>query len=103
MSGANDSTAVSGANDSTAVSGANDSTVTEGQHAPEPHIQVVKGRPTELEIGAVIAVLAAASGTPGEPREQEENLWGHPVDRLRYSFFSWQKVTLQGRTHLRHR
>ena len=110
MSGANDSTAVSGANDSTAVSGANDSTavsgdetVAEEQHAHEPHIQVVKGHPTELEIGAVIAVLAAASGTPAEPREQEENLWGHPVDRLRYSFFSWQKVTLQGRTHLRHR
>ena len=32
----------------------------------------------------MIAVLAAASGTPAEPREQEENLWGHPVDRLRY-------------------
>ncbi len=106
MSGANDSTAVSGANDSTAVSGDEtvaDEPVAEEQHAHEPHIQIVKGRPTELEVGAVIAVLAAASGTPAEPREQEENLWGHPVDRLRYSFFSWQKVTLQGRTHLRHR
>ena len=115
MSGANDLTDVSGANDLTDVSGANDSTAVSGdetvadetvadeQHAHEPHIQVVKGRPTELELGAVIAVLAAASGTPAEPREQEENLWGHPVDRLRYSFFSWQKVTLQGRTHLRHR
>ena len=51
----------------------------------------------------MIAVLAAASGTPEEPREQEENLWGHPVDRLRYSVFSWQKVTLQERTHLRRR
>jgi hypothetical protein len=91
---------VSGANDSTTVS---DETVADDHRAHEPHIQVVKGRPTEDEIGAVIAVLAAASGTPSEPREQEVNLWGHPVDRLRYSYFSWQKVTLQERTHMRHR
>jgi len=117
VSGANDSTDVSGANDSTAVSGANDSTdvsadvstddtVTDEQATPqshEAHIQVVKGQPTEDELVAVIAVLAAASGTPAEPREQEENLWGHPVDRLRYSVFSWQRVTLQLRTHMRHR
>ena len=103
MSGANDSTDVSGANDSTDVSGANvrrehDEHVTDEQATPqshEAHIQVVKGQPTEDELAAVIAVLAAASGTPAEPREQEENLWGHPVDRLRYSVFSWQRVTLQ--------
>ncbi len=99
MSGAN-STPVSGANDSTAVSG---ETTADDHQAHEPHIQVVKGRPTEDELGAVIAVLAAASGSPAEPREQEVNLWGHPVDRLRYSYFSWQKVTLQERTHMRHR
>jgi hypothetical protein len=111
VSGANDSTPVSGANDSTPVSGANDSTPVSGdetvadeqQHTHEPHLQVVKGHPTDEEISAVIAVLAAASGTPAEPREQEENLWGHPVDRLRYSFFSWQKVALQQRVHMRHR
>jgi hypothetical protein len=86
------------------VSGANEAeAVAEQPQAHDPHIQVVKGRPTEAEIGAVIAVLAAAAGTPSEPREQEENLWGHPVDRLRYSYFSWQRVTLQERTHLRHR
>jgi len=78
-------------------------TVAEDPQAHQPHIQVVRGNPTTEEIGAVIAVLAAASGTPAEPREQEENLWGHPVDRLRYSFFSWQKVALQQRTHMRHR
>jgi hypothetical protein len=80
-----------------------DEAVTEEHHDHEAPIQVVKGKPTDAEIAAVIAVLAAASGTPAEPREQEENLWGHPVDRLRYSFFSWQKVTLQQRTHMRHR
>jgi len=49
----------------------------------------------------VVAVVAAAAGTPSEPREQEENLWGHPVDRLRYTTFSWQRVTLLERTHMR--
>lgn len=96
---------MSGANDSTTVSGdeSAEQTVTEDHQAHRPPIQIVKGNPTAEELGAVIAVLAAASGTPAEPREQEENLWGHPVDRLRYSFFSWQKVTLQQRTHMRHR
>ena len=67
----------------------------------EPHINVVKGKPTEEELAAVIAVLASASGAPVEPREAEQNLWGHPVDRLRYTTFSWQRVTLLERTHMR--
>ena len=67
----------------------------------EPHINVVKGNPTEQELAAVIAVLASASGAPVEPREAEQNLWGHPVDRLRYATFSWQRVTLLERTHMR--
>ena len=71
------------------------------QKAHEPHIQVVKGEPTEEELAAVIAVLASASGPPAEPREAEQNLWGHPVDRLRYNIFSWQRVTLLERTHMR--
>lgn len=71
------------------------------QHGHEPHIQIVKGEPTEDELAAVIAVLAGASGSPPEPREQEQNLWGHPVDRLRYPVFSWQRVTLLERTHMR--
>jgi hypothetical protein len=99
---------VSGANNSAGVSGANDSVANADEtaadpHAHEAHIQVVKGNPTEEELAAVIAVLAAASSVPSEPREQEENLWGHPVDRLRYSVFSWQRVTLLERTHMRHR
>ncbi|HEX2286609.1 MAG TPA: acyl-CoA carboxylase subunit epsilon, partial [Mycobacterium sp.] len=62
-----------------------------------------KGEPTEEELAAVIAVLAGASTTPPPPREQEVNLWGHPVDRLRYTTFSWQRVTLLERTHMRRR
>ena len=49
----------------------------------------------------MIAVLASASGAPPEPRDAEQNLWGHPVDRLRYTTFSWQRVTLLERTHMR--
>ena len=70
-------------------------------HAHDPHIKVLKGQPTEEELAAVIAVLASASGAPAEPREAELNLWGHPVDRLRYTTFSWQRVTLLERTHMR--
>ena len=99
---------MSGANDSATVStnASIDENVADEQVTPQPHeanIQFVKGRPTEVELAAVIAVLAAASSAPSEPREQEENLWGHPVDRLRYTTFSWQRVTLQQRTHMRHR
>jgi hypothetical protein len=78
-------------------------TVSDESQAHQPHIEVVSGKPTPDELAAVIAVLAAASGTPEEPREQEENLWGHPVDRLRYSVFSWQRTSLQERTHMRRR
>ena len=70
-------------------------------HAHDPHIKVLKGDPTPEELAAVIAVLASGSGAPAEPREAEENLWGHPVDRLRYTTFSWQRVTLLERTHMR--
>ncbi|WP_234806248.1 acyl-CoA carboxylase subunit epsilon [Mycolicibacterium celeriflavum] len=80
------------------MSGAN-----EALNDHEAHIQVVRGEPTDEEMAALMAVLAAASSVPAEPREQEENLWGHPVDRLRYTPFSWQRVTLVERTHMRRR
>ncbi|ULE33637.1 acyl-CoA carboxylase epsilon subunit [Mycobacterium sp. IDR2000157661] len=95
---------MSGANDPATVSGANDpATVSEQPTDHEAHIQVVRGQPTTEEMAALMAVLAAASSVPAEPREQEENLWGHPVDRLRYASFSWQRVTLVERTHMRRR
>ncbi len=73
--------------------------MSEEQH--EPHINIVKGEPTAEELAALMAVLAGASGGRPEPREAEQNLWGHPVDRLRYTTFSWQRVTLLERTHMR--
>ncbi len=111
MSGANDSTTVSGANDSATVSGANDSTTVSGEVQAdvtdeakadhEAHIKVLRGEPTPEEMAALMAVLASAGGGPAEPVKKERNMWGHPVDKLRYSVFSWQRVTLLERTHMR--
>ena len=67
----------------------------------EPHIKVLKGSPSDAELAALIGVLSAAAGGPAEPVITEKNLWGHPVDRLRYQSHSWQRVTLLERTHLR--
>ncbi|MDZ7887217.1 MAG: acyl-CoA carboxylase subunit epsilon [Mycobacterium sp.] len=67
----------------------------------EPHIKVLKGSPSDAELAALIGVLSAAGGGPAEPVTVEKNLWGHPVDRLRYQSHSWQRVTLLERTHLR--
>jgi Acyl-CoA carboxylase epsilon subunit len=64
-------------------------------------IRIVKGEPTEEELAALVAVLSAASGGRIEPGPQELNLWGHPVDKLRFESFSWQRVTLLERTHMR--
>ena len=76
-----------------------DAPVTE-QQAHEPRIQVLKGNPTDEELAALIAVLGSAAGG-GEPGLPERNRWGLPVDKLRYPVFSWQKITLQERIHMR--
>jgi hypothetical protein len=67
----------------------------------EPHIRVEHGNPTDEELAALVAVLGGAGGGPSEPGPQERDLWGHPVDKLRYAIFSWQRVTLLERTHMR--
>ena len=69
--------------------------------APESEIRILKGNPTDAEIAALISVLAGAGGGSPDPGPIERNLWGHPVDKLRYPFTSWQRVTLMERTHLR--
>ena len=66
-----------------------------------PEFRIVKGQPTDEELAAVVTVLAAAAGATPAPGPQELNLWGHPVDKLRYPFSSWQMVTLKDRTHIR--
>ena len=77
---------------------------TETPDAPgphEPHIQVLKGKPTDEEVAALIAVLGSAAGGGAEVGQPEITRWGLPVDRLRYSVFSWQKLTLVQRSHMR--
>jgi Acyl-CoA carboxylase epsilon subunit len=67
----------------------------------EPHIRVEHGNPSDEEVAALVAVLGSAGGPHSQPGPQERNLWGHPVDKLRYAIFSWQRVTLLERTHMR--
>jgi Acyl-CoA carboxylase epsilon subunit len=66
-----------------------------------PHFRIERGQPTDDEVAALVAVLAGAGGGHPEPEPKERNLWGHPVDKLRYAIFSWQRVTLLERTHMR--
>jgi hypothetical protein len=66
-----------------------------------PEIRVLKGQPTDAELAAVVTVLAAAAGGTSAPGPQELNLWGHPVDKLRYGSCSFQIVSLRDRTHMR--
>jgi hypothetical protein len=95
VSGANDPAPVSGANDPAPVS---EATVTDDH---EPHIKVLKGNPTDAELAALLAVLANAGGEVAASGADERDPWGHPVDKLRYPIFSWQRVTLLERTHMR--
>lgn len=74
----------------------------EARHHREPHIQVVKGNPSDEELAALIAVLGSVGGSAreaGPPAERSR--WGLPVDKLRYPVFSWQKITLLQRAHMR--
>lgn len=77
---------------------------TTAEHEPaaaESHIKVLRGNPTDAEIAALIAVLGSAGGAVADAGPQDRNLWGHPVDKLRFPLFSWQRITLLERTHMR--
>jgi Acyl-CoA carboxylase epsilon subunit len=85
----------------TEVSDPRELTIDEPPSQAVEQITIVKGEPSEEELAALVAVLSAASGGRVEPGPQELNLWGHPVDKLRYAPISWQLVTLKERTHMR--
>jgi hypothetical protein len=87
--------------DITEVSDPRDMTIDAPEETSAPVVKVLKGQPTDAEVAALVAVLSAAGGGSPDPGPQELNLWGHPVDKLRYSKFSWQYVTLVERTHMR--
>ncbi len=69
------------------------------QHPHEPHIQILKGQPTDVELAALIAVLGSATAVP-EPAQPERSRWGLPVDKLRYAMSNYQRITLQQRLHM---
>jgi hypothetical protein len=70
------------------------------QHPHEPHIQILKGQPTDAELAALIAVLGSAGNAP-PPEQAESTRWGLPVDKLRYSISNFQRITLQQRLLMR--
>lgn len=88
---------MSEANDSAEVSEANDINETNGH----VDIRVERGNPSDEDIAVLVAVLGGASGGRREPVVPPRNMWGHPVSNLRYSVFSWQRITLLGRTYIR--
>ena len=71
----------------------------ETQHAHEPHIQILKGHPTDAELAALIAVVGSAAAAP-EAAQPQHTRWGLPVDRLRYAISNFQRITLQQRIHM---
>lgn len=66
-----------------------------------PQIRVESGNPTDEELAALLVVLTGVMGHSGVCGPQEINLWGHPVDKLRYSMCSSQRTTLLERVHMR--
>jgi hypothetical protein len=72
------------------------------QRPHEPHIQILKGQPTEEELAALVAVLGSVGGGAAEPAQPERTRWGLPVDRLRYAMSNYQRLAVQQMTHMRH-
>ena len=72
----------------------------EPHEAHEPHIQILKGKPTDDELAALMAVLGSTAAGAPEPEATERTRWGLPVDRLRYPMSNFQRVTLQQRLHM---
>ena len=70
------------------------------QHPHDPHIEILKGQPTDEELAALMAVLGGIAGSTPEPEQPERTRWGLPVDRLRYSMSNFQRITMQQRLHM---
>ena len=66
----------------------------------QPHIQILRGRPTAPELAALITVLGSVGGAP-PPAQPESTRWGLPVDKLRYEMSNYQRLTMQQIAHLK--
>ena len=76
----------------------------EGAETPRPHlphIHILRGRPTDAELAALIAVLGSSGATPAQP-PTESTRWGLPVDKLRFSMSNYQRLTMQQIAHMKH-
>ena len=87
--------------DITEVSDPADMTIDAPIDSSVPAIRILKGNPSDEDLAALVTVLAGGSGGAAHPGPQELNLWGHPVDKLRYSPVSWQRITQLERSHVR--
>ncbi|HEY3995895.1 MAG TPA: acyl-CoA carboxylase subunit epsilon [Mycobacterium sp.] len=67
----------------------------------EPHIQILRGRPTDEELAALIAVLGSVGSAPAAQVRNERTRWGLAVDRLRFAMSNYQRLTFQQMTHLK--
>jgi Acyl-CoA carboxylase epsilon subunit len=67
----------------------------------EPHIKILRGRPTDAEVAALIAVLGSSGGAPAQ-LPTESTRWGLPVDKLRFSMSNYQRLTMQQIAHMKH-
>jgi hypothetical protein len=72
----------------------------EPQQPRVPHIQILKGRPTDAEVAALITVLGSAGGAAA-PEQPESTRWGLPVDKLRYAMSNYQRLTMQQIAHMK--
>ncbi|ANA99602.1 acyl-CoA carboxylase epsilon subunit [Mycobacteroides chelonae] len=63
-------------------------------------VQVLSGNPTDEEIAALVAALSALASKAETESLKPRNLWAEPIDMLRYSPHSWQRVTLFERAKL---
>jgi hypothetical protein len=93
----NDSATVS---DATTDTKTDDAVSDDATQPHQPHIQILKGQPTDAELAALLTVLASVGGAP-EPQEPEKTRWGLPVDGLRFAMSNYQRLTMQQMTHLR--
>ncbi|WP_319445945.1 MULTISPECIES: acyl-CoA carboxylase subunit epsilon [unclassified Mycobacterium] len=84
----------------TEISDPQDLTIDAPVDSTVPEIRILKGNPSDQDVAALVVLLASGGGTPA-PGPQELNMWGLPIDKLRYSVHSWQHVTLVERTHMR--
>lgn len=51
-------------------------------------IRFEKGNPSDADVAAVVAVLAAASGSAPQPGTAPKSLWGDNRDRMRPQYFN---------------